>query len=267
MSKRDYYDVLGLDRKSSDDDIKKAYRKLAMKYHPDRNAGDGQKEAEEKFKEAKEAYETLSDPNKKAAYDNYGHDAPDGSNFRGSYHGMDSKEFQDIFSQIFGAQHGFGGFTQAKRQTIHSVGLTLEQAYSGLTAQIDGANVQIPAGTRDGTRFYVAEKLYQVHVRPHNKFKRSNNELLVDVVIDSVEAMLGVEAFLEHLDGVKLQFTIPAGIQHGQIVKLNGKGMKDPETDKSGDLMIRISITIPKSLTDEEKALLKKMKHRDTINI
>lgn len=264
MSKRDYYEVLGLSRSSSEDDIKKAYRKLAMKYHPDRNAGNGQKEAEEKFKEVKEAYETLSDTQKKAAYDSYGHDAPQAT---GGFGGMNPEDFQDVFSQIFGAKGGFGSFTQAKRQTVHSVGLTLEQAYSGLTAQIDGAKVQIPAGTRDGTRFYVAEKLYQVHVRPHTKFKRANNELLVDVEIDSIEAMLGIEAFLEHLDGVKLQFTIPAGIQHGQIVKLNGKGMKDPETDRFGDLMIRISIIIPKSLTDEEKALLKKMKHRDTINI
>ncbi len=268
MSKRDYYEVLGLDRNSSDEDIKKSYRKLAMKYHPDRNAGDGQKEAEEKFKEAKEAYETLSDSSKKAAYDAYGHSAStaDGRTTH-TYTNMDSEAFKDIFAHVFGTHAGFGNFTQPKRQAVHGVELTLEQAYSGLTAQIDGAKVQIPAGVRHGTRFYVAEKLYQVSVKQHHKFKRANDELLVDVEINSIEAMLGVEAFLEHLDSVKLQFTIPAGIQHGQIVKLNGKGMKNPETDRFGDLMIRISIIIPKSLTEEEKALLKKMTHRDTINI
>jgi len=266
MSKRDYYEVLGLERSASDEDIKKAYRRLAMKFHPDRNTGDGQKEAEEKFKEVKEAYETLSDPSKKSSYDNYGH-AGAGSFHSSNFSDVDQEHFRDIFSQIFGAHAGFGNFAQAKKQTIHTVRLTLEQAYCGLTAQIDGAKVQIPAGTRDGTRFYVADKLYRVHINPHHKFKRANDELLVDATIDSIEAMLGVEAFLEHLDGIKLQFTIPAGIQHGQIVKLNGKGMKNPETDKFGDLMIRISITIPKSLTDEEKDLLKKMKHRDTINI
>jgi len=266
MSKRDYYEVLGLDRSSSDDDIKKAYRKLAMKYHPDRNAGDGQQAAEEKFKEVKEAYETLSDNSRKAAYDTYGHSASPTGNSH-TYTNMDAEAFKDIFAQVFGAHTGFGNFTQPKRQTVHGVTLTLGQAYSGVTAQIDGAKVQIPAGARHGTRFYVADKLYQVSVKQHHKFKRANDELLVDVEINSIEAMLGVEAFLEHLDGVKLQFTIPAGIQHGQIVKLNGKGMKNPETDRFGDLMIRISIIIPKSLTDEEKALLKKMKHRDTINI
>lgn len=266
MSKRDYYEVLGVDRNSSDDDIKKAYRKLAMKHHPDRNAGDGQKEAEEKFKEVKEAYEALSDPQKKAAYDAYGHNGANRTNFSDGYHGMDPKEFQDIFANIFGGG-GFGGFTQAKRQQVYSVELTLEQAFSGLTAQIDGAKVQIPAGVRHGTRFYVADKLYQVSVKQHHKYKRANDELLVDIEIDSIEAMLGVEAFLDHLDGNQLQFTIPAGIQHGQIVKLNGKGMKNPETDRFGDLMIRISIIIPKSLTEEEKTLLRKVKHRDTIKI
>jgi DnaJ-class molecular chaperone len=264
MSKRDYYEVLGLTKDASDDDIKKAYRKLAMKYHPDRNAGEGQKEAEEKFKEVNEANATLSDPQKKAAYDAHGHDAP--SSGSGYYGGVNPRDFEEIFSHIFG-HGGFGGFAEPKRQQIHSVDITLEQAYSGVTAQINGTKVQMPAGLRHGTRLAVDNKLYQINVRQHHKFKRANDELLVDIEINSVEAMLGVEAFLDHLDGAKLQFNIPAGIQHGQIVKLNGKGMKNPETDKFGDLMIRVSITIPKSLTDAEKAALKTLHHRNTINI
>src|ERR1700760_2807218 len=105
MSKRDYYEVLGLKKGASDDDIKKAYRKLAMKHHPDRNQGDGAKKAEEHFKEAKEAYEMLSDPQKRAAYDQYGHAGVDPSMGRAGAEGFGgfAEAFGDIFGDIFGA--------------------------------------------------------------------------------------------------------------------------------------------------------------------
>jgi DnaJ-class molecular chaperone len=109
--------------------------------------------------------------------------------------------------------------------------------------------------------------MYQVNVQTHPKFKRANDDLLVDVEIDAFEAMLGLEAFLEHLDRTKLQFRIPAGIQQGQIVKLSNKGMNNPETDKVGDLLVRCSIVIPRNLTEEQKGVLKKMSRRESINI
>ena len=116
-------------------------------------------------------------------------------------------------------------------------------------------------------KFYADNKIYQVNILSHPKFKRSNDDLLVDVEISAFEAMLGLEIVLEHLDGAKLQFNIPAGIQAGQIVKLSAKGMQNPETDRTGDLLVRCSITTPKNLTEEQKELLKQMPRRDSINI
>jgi molecular chaperone DnaJ len=128
MSKRDYYEVLGLKKGASDDDIKKAYRKLAMKHHPDRNQGDGAKASEEKFKEAKEAYEMLSDPQKKAAYDQYGHAGVDpnmgGAGFRPGGPGAEgfggfAEAFGDIFGDIFGGAGG-GAQAHAEPQAAHA---------------------------------------------------------------------------------------------------------------------------------------------------
>src|ERR1700733_14170292 len=111
MSKRDYYEILGLVKGASDDDIKKAYRKLAMKHHPDRNQGDGAKVSEEKFKDAKEAYEMLSDAQKRAAYDQYGHAGVDPNMGRGGGPGQEgfggfAEAFGDIFGDIFGGAGG-----------------------------------------------------------------------------------------------------------------------------------------------------------------
>ena len=142
MSKRDYYEVLGVPRNAGDDEIKKAYRKLAMKYHPDRNQGDAAKEAEAKFKEVKEAYEMLSDPQKKAAYDQYGHAGVDpnmgGAGFGGGF-GGGFESFSDIFGDIFGqGRGGRGGGRQVHRgnDLSYAMDITLEEAAAGKEAQI-----------------------------------------------------------------------------------------------------------------------------------
>ena len=146
MAKRDYYDVLGVPKNATDDDIKKAYRKLAMKHHPDRNQGDGAKAAEEKFKEAKEAYEMLSDPQKKAAYDQYGHAGVD-PNMGGGRGGPGpegfggfAEAFGDIFGDIFGGQGGGrrGGGQQVYRgnDLSYAMEITLEEAAFGKDTQI-----------------------------------------------------------------------------------------------------------------------------------
>lgn len=272
MSKRDYYEILGLPKNASEDDIKKAYRKLAMKYHPDRNQGDGAKEAEEKFKEAKEAYEALSDPQKKAEYDSYGYN----SNFAHgrTYHNASysHENIEDIINSMFTN----GKFSFDEEMFVHkraskptlSINISLADAYTGKTVKLDSSTViNIPKGVRKGTKLYVNGKIYVIDVYQHQKFKRSNDDLLVDIDINAIEAMLGTEAVLEHLDNVKLQFTIPAGIQPGQVIRLSGKGMKNPEFDKHGDLLIRVNVTIPRGLNDAEKASLKTIVHRDSINI
>ena len=149
MAKRDYYDVLGVAKNASEDDIKKAYRKLAMKHHPDRNQGDGAKKSEEQFKEAKEAYEMLSDPQKRAAYDQYGHAGvdPNAGGFRPGGPGAEgfggfAEAFGDIFGDIFGGQGGGGGRRPGGQQVYrgsdlsYAMEITLEEAANGKETQI-----------------------------------------------------------------------------------------------------------------------------------
>ncbi len=276
MNKRDYYEILGLNRNSTDADIKKSYRQLAMKYHPDRNLGDDSSTAEEKFKEAKEAYEALSDPDRRRQYDAHGHADPShGNQTRQWAHSTtaDTGQFDEMFKAFFSQSKGQfteGIFTQKPKQTasVQTITISLAEAYTGKTLKLDsGTIIIIPAGSRTGSKFYANNKLYRVDIQSHYKFKRSNDDLLVDVTIDAIEAILGVDAVLDHLDGAKLQFAIPAGIQPGQIVKLSNKGMRNPESDKCGDVLIRVSITIPKSLSDVQMAALKTLTHRESINI
>lgn len=270
MSKKDYYNVLGVARDASEDDIKKAYRKLAMKYHPDRNAGDGAKEAEEKFKEVSEAYEALSNAQTRASYDRTGSTNP-----RDSDHwnfGMDSADFEEIFANIF-SNRGFEGFSRTSgfsnnKSTLHVINISLNDAYTGRTVKIDQTtSIQIPKGARSGTKFVNGNRIFRVDIAPHPKFKRSNDDLLVELEISVIEAILGLEAVLTHLDDVKLQFAIPAGIQPGQVIKLSGKGMKNPETDKIGDLLIRVNMTVPRVLSETERLALNTVNHRSSINI
>lgn len=267
MSKKDYYTVLGVTKDATEDDIKKSYRKLAMKYHPDRNTEAdeaGKKAAEDNFKEAKEAYETLSDPEKRATYDEHGHENPFRHSTQGWANQADLNEmFGDVFSHLFKQQTHQA---QQKTQQLYIISLPLTDAYIGRTVQDGKTTINIPKGVRSGTKMFVDSKMYRVDVQPHPKFRRSNDDLLVAVEINAVEAMLGVDAVLEHLDGATLQFKIPAGIQNGQIVKLGMKGMKNPETDRNGDMMVQVSITIPRNLTDEQKAVLKPLL-RDSIKI
>jgi len=274
MSKRDYYEILGIAKTASEEDIKLAYRKLASKYHPDKIQGDTEKaSAEVKFKEAKEAYETLTDQEKRSQYDSYGHDGPTFSNHghRTWANTGNTDDLNDILNGFFSRQHVFneGVFTQKPRQqVIHIINISLADAYTGKNIIIDSkTTINIPKGVRSGTKFYGDNKFYRVDIQTHYKFKRSNDDLLVDVSINAIEAILGVEASLEHLDGAVLQFKIPAGIQPGQIVKLSNKGMKNPETDRYGDMLVRISVTIPQNIADADKDVLKNFVHRDSITI
>lgn len=275
MSKRDYYDILGIAKTASEDEIKSAYRKLASKYHPDRLAESEKKEGEAKFKEAKEAYETLSDSTKRQHYDRFGHNAHEFSGGHAGHgnwstHTSNIDELNDVFKAFFSQNVNFNNdlFGQRTRQVTQVVNISLADAYLGKQIKIDSATIiNIPKGARSGTKFYVNGKFYRVDVQPHIKFKRANDDLLVDLQITAIEAILGINATLEHLDGTKLQFSIPAGIQPGQIVKLSSKGMKNPENDRYGDLLIRISVLIPRDLSEADKDVLKTLQHREMIDV
>lgn len=275
MSKRDYYDVLGVARAASAADIKNAYRKMASLYHPDKQTDETEKsKAEVKFKEAKEAYEMLSDPQKRAAYDHHGHSAPQEHFSTDGFRNIDPAMFDQVFGNIFGGKFNFNnaGFNQGRSQNTgtptYIINVSLEDAYTGKTIRVDkDTTLIIPAGIRSQARLYSSGKMFRIDVQPHHKFKRSNDDLLVDIEITAIEAMVGIQASLAHLDQAMLQFSIPAGIQHGQIVKLSGKGMKNPELNKTGDLLVRLTVTVPRTLNEEERAALKAMTRRENINI
>ncbi len=282
MSKRDYYEILSVAKDASDDDIKQAYRRLAMKFHPDRVAEADKPAAELQFKEAKEAYECLSDAQRRSSYNQHGHAATDpnygqGRGFHPRQGGFShTVDINEIFGSMFG---GAGGpfadmFNQHRQQSQqsqmqrHIVTLLLEDAYTGKVLRLPkNQTINIPPGVRSGTRFVVENSIFEINVQSHTKFKRSNDDLLVDVEISAIEAMLGIDSTLDHLDANQLQFAIPAGIQNGQVVRLSSKGMKNPKTDRYGDLMIRITVTTPKNLTEEQIAFLKTMQRRDMLNI
>jgi len=274
MSKRDYYTVLGVERSATPEDLKTKYRQLASKYHPDKITGaDGSPEkltAEANFKEVKEAYEILADVEKRRQYDIHGHEGLSGGNAQQWAHGATNHQnVEDMLKSFFGTGASFDPYSGTqRRQQITVINISLADAYSGKVIRVDSSvTLTIPRGVRSGTRFFADNKLYRIDVQPHYKFKRANDDLLVDVNINSAEAALGVAAILDHIDGAKLQFTIPAGIQPGQIVKLAGKGMNNPEIDRQGDILVRISINIPKNLSDAEKDIMKSLNHRESINI
>jgi DnaJ-class molecular chaperone len=272
-TKRDYYEVLGLAKNASGEEIKKAYRKLSMKFHPDRLAGQSQEDqdkGEASFKEVKEAYEQLSNSETRASYDRFGHTATHtGNGFRHSTYSGTNEDLEEVLRSMFSRDSPFGDiFGQQRSQPRRQISISLEQAYIGVAFKDSDINIQLPSGVRHGTKFVHNNIIYQVNVMRHSRFQRSNDDLLVDTEINAIEAMLGVDVILEHLDKQQLQFTIPAGIQNGQIVRLGGKGMKNPETDKMGDLLVRITITIPETLSDEQRAILRaSMGYRKSFNI
>ncbi|MCS6772758.1 MAG: J domain-containing protein [Anaerolineae bacterium] len=284
MEYKDYYKILGVDRSADQETIKKAFRKLARQYHPDANPGD--KKAEERFKEINEAYEVLSDPEKRKLYDRVGASydqyrraggdprAYDWSQWAGgqSFWGADTP-FAEFIQQIFSGQ-GFG----AARDLEQPVTVTLEEAYRGTTRVLSrpgqpDIEVKIPAGVRTGSRVRVrgqgargprgqAGDLYLVvEVAPHPVFERKEDDLYCDVQVDAFTAMLGGEVRVETLGG-PLMVKIPAGTSSGKLVRVRGKGMPKLNSTGHGDLYLRVMVTVPTDLTPEEQRALEQMARR-----
>lgn len=254
-NKRDYYEVLGVPKNASEDEIKKAYRKLAMKYHPDRNQGDAAKAAEEKFKEAKEAYEMLSDSDKRAAYDQYGHAGVD-PNLRGGMGGAEgfggfAEAFGDIFGDMFGGQRGGArGGRQVYRGSdlSYAMEITLEEAANGKDAQIripswDNCETCHGSGAKPGTSpktcgtcngsgvVQMRQGFFSVQQTcPHC---RGTGKIITEPCVTC------------HGQGkVKRQKTlevkIPAGIDDGMRIRSTGNGEPGTNGGPPGDLYIEI---------------------------
>ena len=292
MKYKDYYKILGVDRKAGEDEIKKAYRKLARKYHPDVSK---EQNAKEKFQEVSEAYETLRDKEKRAAYDSLGSGFRQGQDFRPppdwfdrfggggrgeDLHGVDLGELFESMG-IFGraGRRSGGGF--GRRSAIPGedyevpVRLTLEEAARGTerTVQLDGSafTARIPRGATDGQRLRLRGKggqginggppgdLYlQIALEPHPLFRSHGHDLDVELPLAPWEAALGAEVEVPTLDG-RVKMKVPPGSKAGQKLRLAGKGLPKPGGG-AGDLYAVLSIAVPATLTEREKQLYEEMR-------
>lgn len=256
MAKRDYYEVLGVSKSASDDELKKAYRKLAMKYHPDRNAGDTQ--AEERFKEVKEAYETLSDPQKRGAYDRFGHAGVDPSmgGGPGGMGGMGgfSDAFGDIFGEIFGAgrRGGGGGGPQVYRGSDlkYNMEITLEQAAAGFDTEIrvpswDDCDTCHGSGAKPGTKPVTCRTCGGVGaVRMQQGFFSVQQTCPTchgsgKEIADPCPSCHGEGRIRRNKT---LQVKIPAGIDDGMRIRSAGNGEPGVNGGPPGDLYVEIHI-------------------------
>ena len=293
MEYKDYYKILGVERKASADDIRSAYRKLAMKYHPDKNPGD--KKAEDKFKDINEAYQVLSDDQKRARYDQLGSAY---SNFRtsggrpgdfrwddwfqqqqgtGQRGGADDMfggggaTFSDFFRTIFGeavrSQQRGQQMQQQESGYQQDLSITFQEAYDGTMRQLQTNSrklqVRIPAGVKTGSKVRVAgagpegTDLYLViHVEDENRFEREGSDLTTTSPVSVFVLILGGEAEVDTPTG-KVKLNIPAGTQPEQVFRLAGRGMphlKNPNT--KGDLFVKLKVQIPKYLSSKQIELI-----------
>ena len=250
---RNFYDVLGVDKNATQDDIKQAYRRLARKYHPDVSK---ESNAEEQFKEVQTAYATLSNPQKRQQYDHSG---------MGQEQVWQRHQFDDIFGGSF-ADFINKNFRQ---QRIINTIITLEEAYTGTLVKIMGNQYRIPPGVRHGTKFSINnETIASIHIQPHLFLERHNDDLLLKVDLSLAEAVCGTELEIQHLSGNKLKARLPGGIAQGQAIKLNGQGMPNPQLNRKGDLFIQVnSIGIPDgaNLTEEQKKVIMSTGYRTNV--
>jgi molecular chaperone DnaJ len=345
--KRDYYEVLGVGRQASPDELKRAFRKIAMDSHPDRNPDDTV--AAERFKEASEAYGVLSDPDRRRNYDMFGHAAAGAGS--GPPVDFSDMPFADIFDTFFGG--GFGARSRRERSNRgddlrYDMTVTFEESYTGVEKHIDvtrlatcdhcsgsGAepgtgeetcpgcrgsgqirrqaqsifgsvvttaacptcggygkilkspciqcrgqgrvqksarlSVKIPAGVDTGSQIRLSGEgeaglrggptgdLYVVlRVKSHSQLARHDQDVVFELRVNMVQAAIGDRIEIPTLDG-QVEIAIPAGTQHGQTFRLQGKGMPDVRSGRRGDQYVVVQVVVPKDLTPEQKSLLRKV--------
>jgi len=329
---KDYYNVLGINKSATEKEIKSSYRKMARKYHPDVNPGDAT--AEEKFKQISEAYDVLSDSEKRKKYDQFGdawkYAGQGGQDFGGQAGGgmgggrqggrvnMGGQEFDisDLLGDIFGGGGGRGGGMRGgfRRQTAptrgedmsYEVEITLEEAYHGTERTLQLAvheacptcggagmvenrpcptcggagvverpktlTVKIPKGVQDGAKIRLAGKggpgmfggppgdLYLIpRILPNPRFERKGDDLYTDAAVPFTAAVLGGDVEVQTM-GDPVHVHVPAGTPSGQTLRLRGKGMPILRSDAHGNLYVRVKITVPKHLTDEQRRLMEELR-------
>lgn len=287
---KDYYKILGVSKNATEEEIKKAFRKLAHEHHPDKKGGN-----EAKFKEISEAYAVLSDKNKRAQYDAFGSGAQFGgggqgfggfnagqgfggfdfSQFTGNAQGFEDFDLNDILGSIFG-----GGRRMRRGRDVQvDIELTFHDSIFGVTRKVNinskqvkekEVSIQIPAGIENGQMIRMdgfgemlegghPGNLYvKVHVRPHSYLRKEGHNLVMDLSIKLSEALLGVNKAVTTLDG-EIEVKIPAGTNTGAILRIKGKGVPQGNNHR-GDLYIRINVKLPDKLSKEAKKLIEELK-------
>lgn len=281
-TKRDYYEILGLGKRATSEELKKAYRKKALEYHPDRNKA---ADAEGRFKEVNEAYEVLANPEKRRAYDQFGHAAFDPrSGFSGgfgearsgragpftySFHSSGGGgpsvdfgfgDFSDPF-EIFESFFGGGGSPFQREPPKPRYGLTIDfmEAMKGAekTVVIDGKKhtIKIPLGADEGTRIRYQDFDVTLDVRPDPRFKRDGADVFVDEEISFAKAALGGTVEVAGIDG-SVKIRVRPGTQPGALLRLSGSGAPKLNGRGRGDLYVRFLVEVPKILSRRQKELL-----------
>src|SRR4030043_631373 len=288
-TKTDYYDILRVSKSATAEEIKKAYRKQALEWHPDRHKDD-KEAAEKRFKEINEAYQVLSDSQKKSAYDQFGHEAfAPGGGFRGGgapgqgpfsqtgrygpftytytttgggspFEGFDFGDPFDIFEQFFGGSP----FGSRQRKQIPRYSLTIDfiEAIKGCEKEerIDGKKrkKKIPAGVDEGSRINFGDFMLSVNIKPHEVFERDGEDIYVKVGISFSLATLGGEISVPTVDG-DVKIKIRPGTQSGTMIRLGGKGAPFLRGRGNGDEYVRLIIQTPEKLTHEQRKMIEKM--------
>jgi curved DNA-binding protein len=298
---QDYYESLGVPRDASEEDIRRAYRKLARQLHPDVNKEPG---AEDRFKEVSEAYEVLRDSEKRERYDRLGpnwkagQDVSGAGDFEefmrrrgggrpggggagaGGYRvdfGDDGGDFSEFFEGLFGGRArgrggggfgGFDGFSAPQREAV--LELSLEEAAAGgrrrLSLQGEGeVEVTIPPGVSDGDRLRIGDDLVlRIRIRPHKRFRVKGRDLNLDLLVAPWEAALGAEIEVPTLNG-RARLKVPAGSSSGRRLRLRGEGLPGP-SGGAGDLYATVKIMVPKKLNKKERELFEKLRDTSKFN-
>lgn len=294
MSKRDFYEVLGVSRSASKEEIRKSYKKLARKFHPDVKPADA--DAEKKFSEITEAYDVLSDEDKRKNYDQFGHGFRGGQGGGNPFQGGGASfDLDDILGGMFGGGGGTfrgGGrrgqaraqkgqdaraeitvpFTVAVEGGEHSV--TLQSG-----AKSERLSVKIPAGIDDGQSIRLAgqgnpgvgggpagDLIVLVRIAPHPWFKRDGQNLQVDVPVSPSEAALGAKIDVPTLSEGTVVMTVPPGTSSGAKLRLRGKGVRNHRTGETGDQFVILKIVVPRDLSDESRSLYERLAELDAKN-
>lgn len=282
MTKPDYYQILGVSKNASEAEIKAAYRKLALQWHPDRNKSP---EATTKFKEINEAYEVLSNPQKRQAYDQFGSEAFKSGGFsgqnpfqqggfyqqgpftytystNGTFSGWDFGGFSDpfeIFEQFFGGSFSSSETHKRQRRPIYQTEISFIEAAKGTQKEIvvngKTVKIKIPAGIDDGNRIRFPDFDLIVTVKPDKIFQREGLDLYVTAEIDFPSAALGTTIQVPTING-PVTLKVPAGTQPGTVIRLRGRGMPSPNSDHVGDQYVQIKVVIPTRLSADQRRLL-----------